>query len=296
MGAYILVAGVDPRYLLASVLMTAPGSILMAKLFVPETGEPQTAGHVKLEVTKTDANIVGAAARGTSEGLSLALNVGAMLISFLALIALLNAILGLFGLKLETLLGYAFAPVALMMGVTPADAQAVGSLLGTRMVTNEFIAYSNLGPLKGYQGQVIVPSDKPNISLRVGSVNGTSSSRARATSSTTSTSRVTSRARNVGATTSPFRVSNSRRSSQRFCSSAGVARPISSSARSGLYRMTGRSGRSPLTSTCPTHCAPAVSTMSWVASFAACSARYGSTPFSQRFEPSVRRRRRSDVR
>ena len=148
MGAYILVANVDPRYLLASVLMTAPGSILMAKLFVPETGEPQTAGHVKLEVTRTDANIVGAAARGTSEGLSLALNVGAMLISFLALIALINAILGLFGLKLETLLGYAFAPVALMMGVTPVDAQAVGSLLGTRMVTNEFIAYSNLGPLK----------------------------------------------------------------------------------------------------------------------------------------------------
>jgi CNT family concentrative nucleoside transporter len=148
MGAYILVAGVDPRYLLASMLMTAPGAILLAKLFVPETGEPQTAGRVKLEITKTDANIVGAAARGTSEGLSLALNVGAMLISFLALIALINAVLGLFGLKLETLLGYAFAPVALLMGVTPADAQAVGSLLGTRMVTNEFIAYSNLGPLK----------------------------------------------------------------------------------------------------------------------------------------------------
>jgi CNT family concentrative nucleoside transporter len=91
---------------------------------------------------------VGAAARGTSDGLSLALNVGAMLISFLALIALINAALGLFGLKLETLLGYVFAPVALLMGVVPQDAQAVGSLLGTRMVTNEFIAYSNLGPLK----------------------------------------------------------------------------------------------------------------------------------------------------
>jgi CNT family concentrative nucleoside transporter len=148
MGAYVLVAGVDPKYLLASVLMTAPGSILMAKLFLPETGEPKTAGHVKLEVTRTDANIVGAAARGTSDGLWLALNVGAMLISFLALIALVNAILGLAGLKLETLLGYAFGPVALLLGVPAQDALAVGSLLGTRMVTNEFIAYSNLGPLK----------------------------------------------------------------------------------------------------------------------------------------------------
>jgi CNT family concentrative nucleoside transporter len=148
MGAYVLVAGVDPKYLLASVLMTAPGSILMAKLFLPETGEPKTAGHVKLEVVRTDANIVGAAARGTSDGLWLALNVGAMLISFLALIALINAALGLAGLKLETLLGYVFGPVALLLGVPAQDALAVGSLLGTRMVTNEFIAYSNLGPLK----------------------------------------------------------------------------------------------------------------------------------------------------
>jgi CNT family concentrative nucleoside transporter len=129
--------------------MTAPGSILLAKLLIPETGTPQTAGTVKLEVVRTDANLVGAAARGTSEGLSLALNVGAMLISFLALIALLNAILGLTGVTLETILGYVFAPVALLMGVAAKDAMAVGSLLGLRMVTNEFIAYSSLGPMKG---------------------------------------------------------------------------------------------------------------------------------------------------
>ena len=148
MGAYILVGGVEPRYLLAAVLMTAPGSILMAKLFIPETGTPQTAGSVKLEIARTDANLVGAAARGTSEGLSLALNVGAMLISFLALIALINAVLGLAGLRLETILGYVFAPVAVVMGVPFHDARAVGSLLGTRMVTNEFIAYTDLGKLK----------------------------------------------------------------------------------------------------------------------------------------------------
>jgi CNT family concentrative nucleoside transporter len=148
MGAYIFIAGVDPKYLLASMLMTAPGSILISKLLVPETGAPLTAGEVKLEVVRTDANVVGAAARGTSEGLSLALNVGAMLISFLALIALVNAILGLTGLTLETLLGYVFAPVALLMGVPMKDALPVGSLLGLRMVANEFIAYSALGPMK----------------------------------------------------------------------------------------------------------------------------------------------------
>jgi concentrative nucleoside transporter, CNT family len=148
MGAYIFVAGVEPRYLLASMLMTAPGSILMAKLLVPETAVPATAGTVKLTIARTDANLVGAAARGTSEGLSLALNVAAMLISFLALIALVNVILGLFGITLEMILGYVFSPVALLMGVPLQDVRAVGSLLGLRMVSNEFIAYTALGPLK----------------------------------------------------------------------------------------------------------------------------------------------------
>jgi CNT family concentrative nucleoside transporter len=148
MGAYVLVAGVELRFLLASVLMTAPGSILMAKLLLPETETPKTAGEVKLEIRRTDANLVGAAARGTSEGLSLALNVAAMLISFLALIALVNAVLGFFDLSLETILGYLFAPVALLMGVPLKDAMSVGGLLGLRMVTNEFIAYTALAPLR----------------------------------------------------------------------------------------------------------------------------------------------------
>ena len=148
MGAYILVAGVEARYLLASVLMTAPGSILLAKILLPETKTPETAGTVRLVVARTDANLVGAAARGTSEGLSLALNVAAMLISFLALIALVNLVLGLAGVTLETILGWAFSPVALVMGVPWKDVRAVGGLLGLRMVTNEFIAYTSLGPLK----------------------------------------------------------------------------------------------------------------------------------------------------
>jgi CNT family concentrative nucleoside transporter len=148
MGAYIFVAGVEAQYLLASVLMTAPGSILLAKLFIPETNTPQTSGSVKLEVTRQDANLVGAAARGTVEGMQLAINVAAMLISFLALIALVNLILGVFNLTLELLLGYAFAPAAILMGVPIKDARAIGSLLGTRLVANEFLAYSALGPMK----------------------------------------------------------------------------------------------------------------------------------------------------
>jgi CNT family concentrative nucleoside transporter len=124
---------------------------------------------VKLEIPRVDANIIGAAARGTGEGLSLALNVAAMLISFLALVALLNAILGTVGngiaagfhrlgyeqaamvfsdLSLQTILGMAFMPLALIMGVPWKDAFVVGDLLGTRMVLNELIAYSKLGPLK----------------------------------------------------------------------------------------------------------------------------------------------------
>ncbi len=148
MGAYIAF-GVDAKHLLTAVIMTAPGTILLAKMFVPETETPQTAGTVPPNVGHTDANLVGAAARGTGEGLSLALNVAAMLISFLALVALVNAILGLVGLKLETILGYAFYPLALVMGVSAKDALTVGNLLGTRMVLNELIAYSQLGPLKG---------------------------------------------------------------------------------------------------------------------------------------------------
>ena len=129
-----------------------------------------------------------------------------------------------------------------------------------------------------------------------GSVNGTSSSRKRAISSTRSTSRVTSRARQVGTTTSPSRVSNPSRSSSACCSSGGISRPISSSARSGRSgRRAAPGARRARPRARPTR-APASSTISSVASSAACSARYGSTPFSQRFEPSVRSRSRSEVR
>jgi CNT family concentrative nucleoside transporter len=147
MAAYILF-GIEAKHLLTAVIMTAPGTLMMAKLFVPETGSPQTMGKVKLDVPSTDVNVVDAAGRGTSEGLHLALNVAAMLISFLSIIALVNFLLGLVGLSLQQIFGWAFAPVAWSMGVPWHDAPTIGNLLGTRMVINEFVAYQQLGTLK----------------------------------------------------------------------------------------------------------------------------------------------------
>jgi CNT family concentrative nucleoside transporter len=147
MAAYILF-GIEAQHLLTAVIMTAPGTLMMAKLFVPETAVPQTMGTVKLEHERTDVNVIDAVGRGTSEGLALAVNVGAMLVSFLALIALVNAVLGLAGLSMQQIFGWAFAPLAWSMGVPWQDAPAIGNLLGTRMVLNEFVAYSQLGALK----------------------------------------------------------------------------------------------------------------------------------------------------
>jgi CNT family concentrative nucleoside transporter len=147
MAAYILF-GIEAKHLLTAVIMTAPGTLMMAKMFVPETQVPETMGIVKLDVEKTDVNVIDAAGRGTGEGLALALNVGAMLISFLALIALVNAVLGLAHLSLEEIFGWVFAPIAWAMGVPWRDAPTIGNLLGTRMALNEFVAYSKLGPMR----------------------------------------------------------------------------------------------------------------------------------------------------
>jgi len=148
MAAYILF-GIEAQHLLTAVIMTAPGTLMMAKIFVPETEVPETMGTVRLEIERTDVNVIDAAGRGTGEGLALALNVGAMLISFLALIALINALLGIAGLSLQMIFGWVFAPIAWSMGVPWRDAPVIGNLLGTRMALNEFVAYSQLGPLKG---------------------------------------------------------------------------------------------------------------------------------------------------
>jgi CNT family concentrative nucleoside transporter len=148
--------GVEARHLLAAVIMTAPGTIMIAKLMEPETGTPETAGNTKLDMPQTDSNVLEAAARGTSEGLHLMLNVVAMLIAFVALVALVNGGFGWvhhqlawFPESLQVVLGWVGRPVAWLIGVSWHDSAAVGSLLGTRTVLNEFIAYSQLAPLKG---------------------------------------------------------------------------------------------------------------------------------------------------
>src|SRR5262245_253598 len=153
MAAYIQ-QGIEAKHLLSAVIMTAPGTILMAKMLVPETEQPKTAGTVTIskEAMHQDSNILAAIARGTGDGGRLAFNVGIMLISFVALIALLNGMMGgihnywhWFPQSIERVLGFVFYPVAWLIGVPVKDCAAVGNLLGTRMVINELVAYSALG-------------------------------------------------------------------------------------------------------------------------------------------------------
>jgi CNT family concentrative nucleoside transporter len=140
--------GVEPRHILTAVIMTAPGAILLSKMLVPETGHPETLGHVREDDVRPDANVLDAAARGTRDGLQLALNIAAMLIAFLGLIALVNLGLGYLGTSLEALFGLALAPVAYLLGVPWSDCRAIGGLLGTRTVLNELIAFGQLGELR----------------------------------------------------------------------------------------------------------------------------------------------------
>jgi CNT family concentrative nucleoside transporter len=156
MAGYIRVGGADAKNLLTAVIMTAPGTLLMAKMLVPETEHPLTAGRVEMPPSEKEANVLGAIARGTVDGLHLALNVGAMLIVFLALLALLNAVMGWihihagwFPYNLQEVLGWIFAPVAWLIGIPWHDAAQIGNLLGTRMVLNEFVAFAQLGTIKG---------------------------------------------------------------------------------------------------------------------------------------------------
>ena len=147
MAAYISM-GIETKFLLAASVMNAPAAIVMAKILVPETGTPLTKGEVKLKVERTEVNIIDAAARGAGAGLNLALNVGAMLIAFLSLVALVNWPLQYVGLSLELIFAWLFAPLAYVMGVPWADANEVGSLFGKKLIVNEFVAYADLLTLK----------------------------------------------------------------------------------------------------------------------------------------------------
>ncbi len=159
LGAYIGY-GINAEYLITGSLMAAPAALMMAKIMVPETGEPLTAGEVRLKIERTDVNLIEAAARGAAQGLKLALNIAAMLIAFIAMTYLLNAVLSWCGrgvglerilgapVTLQLLLGYLLAPLAFVMGVPLAEATSVGRLLGLKIVLNEVIAYADLAEIK----------------------------------------------------------------------------------------------------------------------------------------------------
>lgn len=148
--AYVAM-GIDAGSLVTASFMSAPAAVMFAKIIVPERGNPETMGSVKVEIPRVDVNVIDAAARGAAEGLQLALNVGAMLIAFVALVAMADKgaslVGGLFGhpeLTLGKAFGVVLAPLAYLMGVPWAEAPFVGSLLGTKTVLNEFLAYQAL--------------------------------------------------------------------------------------------------------------------------------------------------------
>src|SRR3989442_1668439 len=154
MAAYIAF-GIEAKHLLAAVIMTAPGTLLMAKMLVPETEQSLTAGKVEMPEMEKEPNVLGAISRGTVDGLHLALNVGAMLVTFIALLALVNAIMGWghnhvawFPDSLQRVFGWVLAPVAWVIGIPWHDCKVMGNLLGTRMVINELVAFQQLGALK----------------------------------------------------------------------------------------------------------------------------------------------------
>jgi len=172
LGAYVqMLGGADPaaqaefaKHLITASIMAAPATLVIAKILMPETEDPLTRGHVRIEVEKTTANVIDAAAFGAADGLKLALNVGAMLLAFIALIALINAPLTWIGevtglaawlgrpTDLAALLGLVLAPIAWVIGVPWADATTVGGLIGTKVVLNEFVAYAQLSEI--IQGKV----------------------------------------------------------------------------------------------------------------------------------------------
>ncbi|MCU1260613.1 MAG: Na+ dependent nucleoside transporter domain protein [Bryobacterales bacterium] len=157
MVAYVAIAHVKIEHLLTAVVMTAPATIMLAKIMIPEVDKPATAGKVEVRLEKTAVNVIDAAAQGAGDGLHLALNIGAMLIAFLALIAMCNGVLGwlhtlpLLGwlpASLQQIFGFVFAPLAWLMGVAWNDCASIGNLLGTRLVLNEFVAFLDLATIR----------------------------------------------------------------------------------------------------------------------------------------------------
>ncbi len=139
--------GVSAGHLVAASIMSAPAAVVIAKIIYPETGQPKTLDLKQVDIPITTSNIIEAASEGATTGMRLALNIAAMLIAFIALIALADAVLGVFGLSLKVVLGYIFYPFAVAMGVPIKDCASFGYLLGTKISINEFVAYLELGKM-----------------------------------------------------------------------------------------------------------------------------------------------------
>ena len=142
--------GVPAEYLIAASLMAAPAALVIAKIVYPETEESQTKGKVSVEVKSQYTNIIDAISHGASDGMRISINVLAMLIGFIALMALINALLGMIhpGLGLNTIFGFAFYPLAWAMGVPRAEVMQVATMMGQKLTINEFVAYTNLIAVK----------------------------------------------------------------------------------------------------------------------------------------------------
>ena len=183
-------------HLMAASVMSAPAALVVAKLMYPEDGTPETAGTLEVDIEKQDVNVIDAAARGASEGLYLALNVGAMLLAFLALVYMLNGMLGwvgglfgLDGLTFEWILGWLLSPLAWLMGVPWVDAPVVASLMGVKTVLNEFVAYFQLAATLGGESQlhprsVVIATyalsgfaNFSSIAIQIGGISGIAPSR-----------------------------------------------------------------------------------------------------------------------
>lgn len=207
LAAYVgMLGGGDPvaqafyaKHLLAASIMAAPATLVIAKILVPETQEPLTRGTVKMEVEKSTANVIDAAAAGAGDGLKLALNIAAMLLAFIALIAMVNAPLTWLGevtglsaalgkpTDLATIFGFVLAPIAWVIGTPWQDAQVVGSLIGQKIVINEFVAYLQLadiingktpGVVLSEQGKLIATyalcgfANFSSIAIQIGGIGG----------------------------------------------------------------------------------------------------------------------------
>lgn len=136
-------------HLMAASVMSAPAALVLAKIIYPETEESPTQGDLNMEIKKADGNVMEAIARGTSDGMRLAANVGAMLIAIVALVAAVNYGLGWFGLSFQQILGWIFSPLAFLMGIPYADIFIVGQLMGEKIVLTELVAYGHLQEMMG---------------------------------------------------------------------------------------------------------------------------------------------------